>query len=333
MAPVISGYNYYAGYSLPFVESAFDYFHLSTEACILDPWNGSGMTTRVAKCRNIKSIGFDLNPATLVIARAGLIDWGTIEGSIQSLSGHLLERTRQSLSLMTSLSQKSGEDPFHLWFTTATSSVLRNLELTVRVTLVGLSSAQTTQFSPLAAFFYLALFRMIRELTKPFCGSNPTWIKTAKSIDDQLHIPPEDIYEAFKRAVNDLSHAFAEWDRHQTSYNTRESRPEPCAEVRLDIADSRSLPLSDKSVDAVITSPPYCTRIDYVVAMLPELAVIGLRLDETASLKRQLLGTTTVPAKAPRFLAAWGKTCRNLLHAIENHPSRSSDTRRLEEQQ
>src|SRR4051794_18847070 len=38
------------------------------------------------------------------------------------------------------------------------------------------------------------------------------------------------------------------------------------------LADSRSLPLADESADFVLTSPPYCTRIDYVVSTSFELA-------------------------------------------------------------
>jgi len=325
MAPTISGYNYYAGYSLPFVHSVFDYFQLPTGACVLDPWNGSGATTRVAKWRKINSIGFDLNPATLVIARAGLIDWNTIVGSVQPLSEHLLEQTQQILAQKSSSPQGS-EEPFNQWFTPTTSGVLRNLELTVRATLVGLSSAQTTQFSPLAAFFYLALFRMARDLTKPFCGSNPTWIKTAISAQDRLNIPAEDIYVTFQCAINELSHSFAEWDAHQAANNVKNPKTETSSDVRLDVADSRYLPLPDKSVDAVITSPPYCTRIDYVVAMLPELAVIGVSVSEAKLLKRRLLGTNTVLSSFLPYQMTWGKACRKLLQAIKKHPSRASDT-------
>ena len=40
-------------------------------------------------------------------------------------------------------------------------------------------------------------------------------------------------------------------------------------------ASSLQLPVASGSIDAAISSPPYCTRIDYVKATLPELAVIG----------------------------------------------------------
>jgi hypothetical protein len=323
--PAIPGYNYYAGYSLPFVQSVFDYFQLQAKACILDPWNGSGTTTRVANWRNINSIGFDLNPATLVIARAGLTDWNTIAGSVQPLSDHLLEQAKKTLTAQNTSSAKR-EEPFNQWFTEETSCILRNLELTVRATLVGLPSAQTTQFSPLAAFFYLALFRLARDLTKPFCGSNPTWIKTAKSPQEYLKISPKDIYQMFERSVKELSKAFAEWEVDQSEEAILDLKPRSNPEVRLDIADSRNLPLPDNSVDAVVTSPPYCTRIDYVMAMLPELSVIGLHLSESESLKRKLLGTTTVPPISPRRRKVWGKTCGKLLCDIEDHPSRASKT-------
>ena len=325
LAPTLSGYNYYAGYSSPFVNSVFDEFQMADGAFVLDPWNGSGTTTRVAKSRKINGIGFDLNPATLVIARAGLIDWNTIGGSVKPLSQHLLDLTQQALSCRHP-KPRGGSDPLNQWFAPATSGVLRTMELTVRATFVGLSSAQTTQFSPLAAFFYLALFKTVRVLCKDFGTSNPTWIKTAKTPEDHLKISSADIYATFTNAVSELSHAFAEWESHQVKNSHKNSKQLPLSEIRLDIADARALPMADKSVDAVVTSPPYCTRLDYVVATLPELAVIGVSLAEAENLKRRLIGTTKVPPTLPAFQAEWGEECRRLLHNIEVHPSHASAT-------
>ena len=47
-------YHYYAGYSDEFVEDIIkSYFSLSTKDTILDLWNGSGTTTKVAYKNNI----------------------------------------------------------------------------------------------------------------------------------------------------------------------------------------------------------------------------------------------------------------------------------------
>jgi hypothetical protein len=60
----------------------------------------------------------------------------------------------------------------------------------------------------------------------------------------------------------------------------------------IEVASSESLPIGDKSVDFILTSPPYCTRIDYAVATMPELALIGYKLNsDFKSLRKQLIGT------------------------------------------
>lgn len=54
-----------------FVEQALE--SATTAALVLDPWNGTGTTTVVAASKNIPAIGFDVNPALVVVSRARLI--------------------------------------------------------------------------------------------------------------------------------------------------------------------------------------------------------------------------------------------------------------------
>jgi hypothetical protein len=73
--PVDSWYPYYAGYSAGFVEQALQE-SVATAKLVLDPWNGTGTTTVVAASKNIPAIGFDVNPALVVVSRAGLLGAG-----------------------------------------------------------------------------------------------------------------------------------------------------------------------------------------------------------------------------------------------------------------
>src|SRR5690625_7356069 len=47
-----------------------DYFSLDFDSIILDPWNGSGTTTEISSGLGYDSVGFDLNPVMLIVARA-----------------------------------------------------------------------------------------------------------------------------------------------------------------------------------------------------------------------------------------------------------------------
>lgn len=66
-------YRYYAGYSAGFVEQALQE-SAATAKLVLDPWNGTGTTTVVAASKNVPAIGFDVNPALVVVSRARLLE-------------------------------------------------------------------------------------------------------------------------------------------------------------------------------------------------------------------------------------------------------------------
>jgi SAM-dependent methyltransferase len=96
---------------------------------------------------------------------------------------------------------------------------------------------------------------------------------------------------------------------------------------KLQVASSLDLPVEDDSVDLILTSPPYCTRIDYAVATMPELAVLGFGFDGTfRSLRKRLIGTSTVPKEFPKARRDWGATCNDFLLDLESHSSKSSDS-------
>jgi hypothetical protein len=67
-----SVFPYYAGFSEAFVRDVFDALQVSASQVVLDPWNGSGTTTAVARRAGMESVGIDLNPALAVVARARL---------------------------------------------------------------------------------------------------------------------------------------------------------------------------------------------------------------------------------------------------------------------
>jgi hypothetical protein len=101
----------------------------------------------------------------------------------------------------------------------------------------------------------------------------------------------------------------------------------------LDVASSVSLPISDKSIDVVVTSPPYCTRIDYVIKTAPELALVGVGNSSAfRTLRERMIGTPTISKQYSTPTADWGQTCVNLLESVENHRSRASKSYYLKTQ-
>ena len=76
-----------------------------------------------------------------------------------------------------------------------------------------------------------------------------------------------------------------------------------------------------------MTSPPYCTRIDYAVSMKPELAVLNFKTNEEfKKLRKNIIGTTTVEKKIIEPQPHWGASCLDFLDKVKKHESRASST-------
>ena len=76
--------------------------------------------------------------------------------------------------------------------------------------------------------------------------------------------------------------------------------------------------------DAVLTSPPYATRVDYVKGMLPELAVLGADQALVRELRGLSTGSPTVDGDRASVEDVRSKRGRELLCAIESHSSKGS---------
>jgi SAM-dependent methyltransferase len=313
MAGRAGWYPYYAGFSASFAEAVLDRFTEKRSGTVLDPWNGSGTTTAVTAGRGFEGFGYDLNPVMQVVARARLLNKRD-RPSLIPLANHIASMRMVQFGCAT-----DDEDPLTLWFVPSSVEIFRQLEFCVQKVLLGrgtwLAMAQhiaKEPFSDLIAFFYVALFRTIRELIADFQSSNPTWTKTPDSLAARLRPSREMIANQFLNHIGKMENAL---DSDQL---------EKDAKATISVAASQHLPLPEASVDFVLSSPPYCTRIDYASATRPELAVLGVPHAEFDALRRKLIGTPTVPTSAPQAIAGWGSTCQEFLESVRTHPSKAS---------
>jgi SAM-dependent methyltransferase len=310
-------YEYYAGFSPSFVRDAIA---LSPgkpgNTQILDPWNGSGTTTDVGTRSGFDAIGFDLNPVMVLVAKARSLQ-SNVHASIMSLLEELLLRAG-------AMEENFEGDPLATWLSGRTSTLLRRIEAALQALLIDSKKYRAIGTLPsldvvsaLAAFFYVALFSALKQILKPFRLSNPTWIKDADPTTKHIDLTSNELNSLLRRQVSQMADDLA----HEASQGPtqRSSR------VKLDKASSLSLPLDDASVQLVITSPPYCTRIDYVVKTRPELALLGMG-DTIAvrQLRELMIGTPTISKEPTPVSIQWGRTCVALLDRVAHHKSRAS---------
>lgn len=302
-------YRYYAGYSAEFVHFVLQKFGPSVQGPVLDPWNGTGTTTLVSAMSGYDSIGVDVNPALSVIARARLLR-SDVYGSINSMAEDILEHSYPCVL---------EDEPLLRWLNEPTAAQLRGMQMSTQRLLVSSGASAdrplhgTTELSGLAAFFYVALFATMRELLKGAIGTNPTWWKKLQS-EDLLSFSTSEVRQTYLSSVQRLAEGLINPTSDRGAVNSR-----------IVVGDSRSLPNQSNSVAAVVSSPPYCTRIDYAMATLPELSMLNVTDEDLRLLRDRMVGTPTMTREFS-LPDNWGDAAMTFLDNVATHSSTASST-------
>jgi DNA modification methylase len=305
-------YDYYAGYSIKFAKALIEKTNLQTDSVVFDPWSGSGTTTYVSDRMGYESIGVDINPVAVLVSNAKLakpMDATYIIG----LAKHIAEQS-SSASVAMSIFQ----DPLTQWLDEVSVLRLRSIESLILNQLCTNSNGKILDpikdpLPPLASFLLLALMRGARTLASIQVSSNPTWITPGMSLTKSA-IPLIEKWLTFiETMADDLS----------------DSGDKSNSRSRIILADSRELPLGDNTIDFILTSPPYCTRIDYAVSTSFELCVLGMNSAERSfkNFRRTLMGTPLV-RRSQKYppKRAWPLEVKRILKEIQGHSSKASSS-------
>lgn len=291
-------YPYYAGYSQHFAAEVLAELCGASRQTVLDPWNGSGTTTAAAFHGGHTPIGFDLNPATLVIANAKLASRADLDALPANLD-RCFRVARRNLET----TRHPDADPLGLWLSPRVVAFSRQ----AFAWLSTQTNCQITDIPPRFSLVALCLLRALRDFAVDE-RSNASWTLPHNPIK------PTRIASVERRAL-----AIAE----EFTMDRDLLPAEPSVE-RARLGDARSLGLPSASVDVILTSPPYCTRIDYAKQTGFELAAL-LRMDQekARALRDGLMGTTTIrqPRRAP---CALPRVVLELLREIRSHESHRS---------
>ncbi len=304
-------FPYYAGYPEAFAHELLSSAGLPKAARVLDPWNGSGTTTSAATKLRLDAVGIDINPVMAIIARARTLSPSEAD-SLVALARQLLIKAEQEVLA------SEPSDPLGDWFGPLTIAWLRNLEKAITVSLTSedtRASGEVQAVSALAATYYVAVFTLCRDLSSRYKTSNPTWLKVVKNGQRRASAGRMWMSMRFVEIVAEMAQALS----------SRKADPLDVGLVELIVADTAGELNLGKKADIVLTSPPYCTRIDYTAATRIQLAVLAplLRVGR-AELSRQMLGSVRVPERDLVPDLAWGPTCSKFLDSVKKHPSKAS---------
>jgi DNA modification methylase len=304
-----SWYPYYAGYSEEFTRGVFRSLASAEPLTVLDPWNGSGTTTRVAHELGHTAIGFDLNPVANLVASAKIVHPDDAS-NVTGLAKRLAEAERVPVR---------SDDPLSPWMAPSVIGQYRAIEARILAELATtkdgvVSRPDKGNVPPLAAFLLLALVRAARDTASLHRSTNPTWMRPGEGRHTATRTLGRKWVERLVEMAADL-----------------QARTLGVTSVpwggRIALGDARKIPLDSSQVDVVLTSPPYCTRIDYVVSSSFELAALGVGAESPlfAALRRSSMGTPLARVGAvPTIPDAWPSSLRTLLQAIRTHKSKAS---------
>lgn len=304
-------YPYYAGYTEEFARSVIEAATLPVNSRVLDPWNGCGTTTRVADALGYSAIGVDINPFATLVASAKLAR-ARDAMYVAGLAGRLVSRS------LVDTRKVATDDPLRSWLCPALCRAYRSIEQGI-LTDLGVRDGSTLNpatnaLPPLASFLVLALQRAARQFAGIRTSTNPTWLRPNKH-------PPKQQPEALGTAWLALVRSMA------ADLEAAEGRVYRTGS-QIHLGDARNLPFSTQDIDLVVTSPPYCTRIDYVVNTSFELAALGIGdgRAEFDFLRRESMGTPLARRGANVDLDGFPDSVARLLRAIQRHPTKASSS-------
>ncbi|MDH4378379.1 MAG: DNA methyltransferase [Vampirovibrionales bacterium] len=282
--------RYYAAYSEGFVEDVIRSLKLPKDAVILDPWNGSGTTTLVASRLKFNSIGFDLNPAVSQMAYSRLASMPDMEKAITTVKKAFIKSHSKQLY------QYLGA--FEKWFDEQSISHLSALRAAIH---------KSSNDSIVLGLIDTAICTGLREQLTAFKTKNPSWLRFCRSHEKKISLDIALLEETTIGLIGQCT--------PQASNSLK-----PLLQTKNIIESG----LQSASVDAVITSPPYCTRIDYGIATVIELAWLGLGINAIQDLRLQMTGTPRVRKETFSANENLPFSVKELLEAIETHPSKAS---------
>jgi hypothetical protein len=277
---------YYAGYSREFVRASIAALGLSSEHCVLDAWSGSGTTGIVCQEQGVRCISVEINPIAAYIAGSRMALYAGNEKLVKNLTPfveHLARRLKnEALSDGRSL----------------------HLEVSRRIRSTEASSFDTLcnapRLSAASCMINGALASAVHKSAESLVTKNPSW--RAKSSIEFLDpaVISEQLLDEWSRITAESSH-YAYGDLSAQT-----------------IGDSRALAVKSRSIDAIICSPPYLTRIDYAMSTRLEhdwlLGPETLRSVREATMGAPIIRPVTGAASISGLAA-------NVLAEVDAHPS------------
>lgn len=239
---------------------------------MLDPMSGSGTVVRQASDLGLFAQGFDLDPLAVLMSKV----WTTpvCDKDIEVAYRELRLRTAFAMNWSRLPWINTNEETksfIAYWFEEPQLSDVMRLA----AALYDMAAeANTNQAQAAIDVLRLNLSRII--VTKE---------QAASLARDTSHSRPHRVPRSLKYDV------FAGYDRSLTTLRRRLLEAPPKGSAKISLGDARDLAsIPNRSIDAVVTSPPYLNAIDYIRGHRMALVWLGWCISELRSIRASSIG-------------------------------------------
>ena len=297
--------SYYAGYSIEFVQAVLRSDWFSGATSILDPWCGAGTTCLASLAEGLPSHGVDINPVPLLLTLRRLA------------SASELARARRFALRRFEAGGDVSEPLLHRWFSKRASADFLGVSEAIRSEFgdplqpLRMGAAVSSE-QVVAAILFIALGAAARQLAHAQT-TNPTWLK--------MRIPSRNRARAHAVTIaNTLRQILA------AQLVPCTSKQKDRGLVTLHLRGATDLGLASGTVGAIITSPPYLTRIDYAVATSAELAVLSYSEESFELLRRSQTGPVLAQPLNVEDTETGDSAIAEVLRKIRRHSSKAAES-------
>ena len=308
---------YYAGYSEGFVASALSYLDSNQDTLVLDPWGGSGTTGIVSSRYGSPALCLDVNPVMATFSAAKSHSVLAHSEEIESFFGNLPDNIFEGIH---DTHNESLNKIFHGESARLLRYIIESIPCAahfddrwpIEVSVVNACRDVSQLVNPVYAFYMAVIFISIRRLSGTLSMANPTWLRT------NVHKVKLDQSEIFSELRMNASNMLMDI---QEFFGDRTCLSQNCSLA----GDARNMPFRDQTIDRIITSPPYLTRIDYAISTMPEMFLFGGD-DLLSFVRHQTMGSPVITKNGKQQKREWGKLCNETLDAIRNHETKAAES-------
>ena len=288
-----------------------DTLGLPPPATILDPYCGSGTVLLEANLRGHHTIGIDVNPLATLISHVKTTPLDPL--ILQNILDQLVQKARRNRS--NPLPQQT----LDYWIAPSARVGLHRL---------GIATSEVSN-DDCRAFFQVALTNIVRRVSLADPAIPPLVRLSERrgryagpgyrlALQKSRSTTTASVYSAFLEVSAANIRRMTEFHPLGPSLGRSKIAPIGC--------DATNTGLPSGSVDAIITSPPYCGSQKYVRSLKLELILCGFSEEYLRDVDRRTLGTEAVTSRATPVceLLMGDQFVDNLICAIyEKNPVRA----------